>query len=121
MKKILAVTFILFCATELSAQGLSDIEKDAVKTAMIKELKDSDSAKYIWLDKGLDNGYCGLVNAKNSYGAYAGYIPFVSVVVETDEGETVALILQIGSSDDKAEVVRRVCVDTGGYKLTDFY
>lgn len=46
---------------------------------MDDRLKDSDSAKLKDVRVGKDGTTCGLVNAKNSYGAYAGYEPFIAM------------------------------------------
>lgn len=54
---------------------------DQVKQKIAYDLKDPDSAKFRNVRAGLrgkDFMVCGEVNAKNSYGAYIGYKPFMS-------------------------------------------
>lgn len=68
-------------------------EKKAI-AAVKAELKDADSAKYRDLhaldDKG---GICGWVNAKNSYGGYAGF----SVFYYSGDGKVVILPPDVSS------------------------
>jgi len=51
----------------------------ALKIAMEDRLKDADSAKFKNVRIGKDKATCGLVNSKNSYGAYVGFEPFMAV------------------------------------------
>src|SRR5436305_1651171 len=63
----------------LAAQGIqpSDQMKRAIMAQVGDKLKDGASARYRWLpEKKGGVSYCGFVNAKNSYGAYAGWAPF---------------------------------------------
>ena len=60
---------------------LTKQEKSIIVKAVAEELKDPDSAKFKWVKANILWGsdlsvYCGLLNGKNSYGAYIGYRPF---------------------------------------------
>ncbi|MDU5475908.1 hypothetical protein [Pantoea sp.] len=90
MKNIILIVLVSLILTGCKP---SDEKVIAVGTAEFSQsLKDPDSAKYKELyfhqdDKQLDsgvNGYvCGLMNAKNGFGAYGGFRPFyVHVSVE---------------------------------------
>ncbi len=70
-----------------NTRALSDRLKEArdlyaeamAKSKLTKDFKDPDSVKYKdvrIIDKGLKRVVCGLLNAKNSYGAYVGYTRF---------------------------------------------
>lgn len=69
------------------------IDETKIKEVMRQALKDPDSAKLQDLTSGVFfNGkenhryVCGLVNAKNAYGAYSGYEPFV-IVLASEGGD----------------------------------
>lgn len=54
--------------------------KSAINAAVIlikNSLKDPDSAKFKDVKIGENNGVVGLVNAKNSFGGYNGFKPFI--------------------------------------------
>jgi hypothetical protein len=63
---------------------VTDADKEIIRERLELELKDAQSARFKQLCKlprKLERdtpgfGYCGLVNSKNSYGAYAGYSRF---------------------------------------------
>ena len=60
---------------------LTPAEKLAVARAVQDQLKDPESARFKWSSMMGRNGqYCGEVNAKNSYGGYTGFRPFVATL-----------------------------------------
>ena len=73
--KILAVIFFglwgVFQASAYSA-ALTRAEISEIKQAALYSLKDPGSAKFRKI-QGVGNGACAEVNAKNSYGEYAGF------------------------------------------------
>lgn len=83
MLRKLAFSFastLLISATALAAgSAATTADLSAIKHAMEDRLKDSDSAKLKDVRIAKDGTTCGLVNAKNSYGAYAGYEPFIAM------------------------------------------
>jgi K+-transporting ATPase A subunit len=54
----------------------------AIKVAMEDRLKDADSANIKDVRIAKDGTTCGQVNAKNSYGAYGGFEPFIAMKLE---------------------------------------
>ncbi|MCZ9638564.1 hypothetical protein [Pseudomonas putida] len=75
------------------------VDLEGIKAAMDDVLKDSDSSKLkgVFLtreDKAWQ--FCGLVNAKNSYGAYAGYSPFIGMKFPRDTGKDVYVVMSVG-------------------------
>jgi hypothetical protein len=70
----------------------SDKEKAALTVALSQTLKDPESARFKWLplaDYAGTNpvGYCGWVNAKNSYGGYTGFKRFFAMINRGPNGE----------------------------------
>lgn len=49
----------------------------AIKSYWSTELKDASSARWLWPKQKSALLYCGWVNAKNSFGGYAGWTPYV--------------------------------------------
>ena len=56
--------------------GLFELGHSGIKNAVAAQLKDPDSAQFRSIT-GSGDTYCGEVNARNSFGAYTGYRPFV--------------------------------------------
>lgn len=116
---------IILCAYPAhAARPLTAQEKAAVEKAVKEKLKDPDSAKFKWPDLVNEKGgYCGLVNARNSYGGYSGFTPFMAFILfPKKEGEhTGAMVLQMASDnpdDSMTGAVIKVCQDQG-YELGD--
>ena len=99
MKKIILVTMLsVLVAGCVSNQNqkivhvtkkrdLADKEKLVIQDSVKGQLKDPESAMFKLPqvnEDGKPNIYCGLVNAKNSYGGYTGYEPFVATLIRTD-------------------------------------
>jgi len=69
----------------LLSRDLSPAEKTALTHALSTTLKDPDSAKFDWGPVKYAQGststeYCGIVNAKNSYGGYTGYQMYHAII-----------------------------------------
>lgn len=83
-----------------------------IKAAIAENLKDPESARFRNIervdkpDASIDGIYCGEVNAKNSYGGYIGYLPFMIAIL----GGQPFVMAQAGDSDE-AEGVRTVCAE----------
>lgn len=75
--------YAIFLVSLISCQAMAGENfVTEAKKAVIRNLKDPDSAKFrnlrtIKTDKGL-RLLCGEMNGKNSYGGYTGYVPFIS-------------------------------------------
>lgn len=91
-------------------------EKAAVLSVMQSHLKDPASAQYRWLAKRPGGHYCGMVNAKNSYGGYIGFQPF-ALILDDKLGLLKPLpvvMLASGNPDDPmSRVVRSACTEHG--------
>lgn len=78
-------------------------EIEAIRESLQTQLKDADSAKF--RDAVANNSVkevrdiCGDINAKNSYGAYGGFVRFYSIVAMQTDGKTVAIMTVIDSED----------------------
>lgn len=63
---------------------LSEAEKLIIQESVKSKLKDPDSAMFRMPpvnENGAPDSYCGLVNAKNSYGGYTGFTPFAATLM----------------------------------------
>ncbi|WP_313624905.1 hypothetical protein [Kosakonia sp.] len=92
MRKIfLVVAITLLFGCKPGADKAIDLAKNEVAASM----KDPDSAKFRYVrfiqsgesDDGTVKGFvCGHVNAKNGYGAYAGFSPFIVDISMKEKG-----------------------------------
>lgn len=85
----------------------------AIKESVGKQLADPFSAQYDWQPVKDDMLYCGWVNAKNSFGAYTGYQPFM-VLYFTGNKSGKAKVVDASMTPT---VVSKMCLDKG-YRLT---
>lgn len=112
----LAFAAILIVASTARAHNLSRTptakEKAALQSAIKEKLKDPTSPLFKWPELQLTGGtksfpqgkggvyhYCGLVNAKNSYGAYTGYVPYYANFGAMSDNKIYAVIFGIASAD----------------------
>lgn len=114
MKKTLALLMCL-CSFYAHAEerALTKEERIAIERSVKERLKDPDSAKFKHYKfiKNQDSVhvYCGMVNAKNSYGGYVGLRPFQSMIAVDTRGVLVAYTLPL----DTPEVIYQLCVEKG--------
>lgn len=100
--RLLVMGLMLISATyAVSAERIPATAADlaGIKVAMEDVLKDADSAK-------LKNVFltpeekawriCGRVNSKNSYGAYAGYSPFLGMKFPREDGKALYVVAGVG-------------------------
>lgn len=111
MRKLL-LTFLLVAGAVHAGDPVRDAtpkELAAIKANLELRLKDASSAK---LQRVRVKGekFCGLVNAKNSYGAYAGYSPISGMVFKDTTGKQLAAVIGIGPPED---AIRQICEDDG--------
>lgn len=98
---------------------LSDLERKAIRNALVDQLKDGESAKVRWPPLRSPPGepvtYCAWVNAKNGYGAYSGYKAFA--VTYTGRGKAFrVLTLKMADdvlTDEEYQAVKRTCAPAG--------
>lgn len=103
MKRIILGATLAAYAVAAMATGLTAEEIERLRSAMDGRLKDSQSARFKDVRVGDKGTTCGLVNAKNSYGAFAGYVPFMAVKISTGDFYVV----------DIGEVAGQVCQKKG--------
>jgi hypothetical protein len=78
-----------------NSRALTPGEKGSIGTAVSSKLKDPASAAFRWMPVSLvqrNDGsgitdYCGLVNAKTSYGGYAGFSMFYVQMRKNNQGQ----------------------------------
>jgi hypothetical protein len=95
---------------------------ELVREAMQERLKDADSAKFrnVRFGSGDNKGtICGDVNAKNSFGAYGGFVSFMAAYISPDDytdSATVkhkASVLIIGVDDEPGGAAAQLCAQKG--------
>lgn len=93
-------SILLLCGLSFSiavvAGSVTPQDLSGIKIAMDGRLKDSESAKIKSVRIASDGTVCGLVNAKNSYGAYAGYEPFIAMKLSTGKFYVLGVGLESG-------------------------
>lgn len=113
---VLLIIFASLAATAASSAPLRPADKATIAKVVKNQLKDADSAKFRWPAPRAFGLYCGWVNAKNSYGGYTGFEPFMVTGGIGDgpksKGEFLAFDATIGSDDDLA-IVLKMCAEQG--------
>ncbi|OZS72283.1 hypothetical protein CHI95_22510 [Providencia rettgeri] len=125
MRKLLIISAAIACAFSFGAnageksRSLTNEEKTNVEKAVKATLKDPDSAtfkhtKLVLSGDGVVDRYCGMVNAKNSYGGYTGYSVFFVGITANKDGERVAIYLGPQEESDIAQQsVMEMCAKYG--------
>jgi hypothetical protein len=108
---------------ETASNDLSNAEKSVIAKVIAGKLKDPDSAKFRWGPAHRVSGgvisYCGMVNGKNSYGGYVGFVPFyVDGVTHADRRIYLVVppLAKVGGGSEdsvESEVVKRLCEKNG--------
>lgn len=101
-------------------RDLNAEEKKDVAASLSGALKDPGSAIFYWTPANTPVGqsgvviYCGMVNSKNSYGAYVGASPFTSSLIFRDGVARAAALHNIASDTSaKSEAVMIICRENG--------
>jgi len=86
MKKFLLVAVLTACSITLAdGRDLTVDEIRLVQAGVREHLKDPDSARFKDILSATDSKntetVCGLVNAKNSFGGYTGFVPFYGLLM----------------------------------------
>lgn len=78
MKRLIACVALLCLSSIANAQDrpATDAEKAQAIEIVKAKLKDPDSAQFRDIKRMRDGNLCGWVNAKNSFGGYAGFAVF---------------------------------------------
>ena len=112
-------TLLTLSITTVAARDLTASEKKIVSDAVTRDFKDPASAMFRWLPIGDippdGQSYCGMVNGKNSYGAYNGYEPFLVFLLVKDKMLVSAMLLTMGNPSDSAseQVTFETCQKNG--------
>jgi hypothetical protein len=99
----------------------SAASRKAIMAAVGDKLLDGESARYRWPNEPVKPhaGYCGFVNAKNSYGAYTGFKPFEILGLHSnnpnDHHVFVAFSVELSSTDEDLwkKVILPQCIEMG--------
>lgn len=101
---------------------LTTAEKKIITEGISRTLKDPGSIQVRWLlfpdlhDKNKSVPYCGAMNAKNSYGAYIGFKPFLAQILRKDGKITGAVLVSAPGTYDadiREAADREVCFQHG--------
>lgn len=117
----MVVALLALLIEPVLARNLDATEKQLIADAVTKDFKDPPAAQFRWLPvTGLDKQdvqsqtYCGMVNGKNSYGAYIGFVPFAVFLVAKNGKVIVVGPLGVGSPDNaRVSVILKTCLDQG--------
>lgn len=96
-------------ASEAAARELSTSEKGVITQAAKQQLKDPDSAKFYWQDYKGGDVYCAHVNAKNSYGGFAGKALLLVGVKTDSKGNITSADVTIRSDN----MMDKICTKRG--------
>jgi len=120
MRKIALATIAI--ALGLPAQAdtrdLTQEERDRIAHLVSLELRDAETAIFEWPEASVpDTGadfveYCGWVNGKNAYGAYAGFVSF-SVWIVVKDNEITMIQIPSGPGSGGVPSLDELCVDQG--------
>lgn len=82
-------------------QQAPKLNEGALKESMDEHLKDASSARFRNIQYKPSNAagmwnMCGEVNAKNSFGGYGGYEPFLGFVVREGKSQPSYVVLRVG-------------------------
>lgn len=112
LKLVTAAALLLVAAGAQAQNAVRDAtpkELTAIKADLETKLKDAASAKFQNVKVQQEGNFCGLLNSKNSYGAYAGYTPFMGMVFKDTTGKQLAAVLAV----DEPEITRAMCAEKG--------
>lgn len=98
----------------LSPRDLTAAERAVIRTAVEAELKDPGSAQFKWNKWNRGMTYCGMLNAKNAYGGYTGFAPFLAIIDEAEGPATWKPVVMISDNNGAvATVVAQQCAEAG--------
>jgi hypothetical protein len=94
----------------------TDQEISLIRTSLQTTLKDADSAKFADVRvsvSGVD--LCGLINSKNSFGAYSGFTYFVGIIMNTDvlNKDAKPLVDVFGVDSERGGPAEETCKSNG--------
>lgn len=99
-----------------SPATISSAQRAAVEAAVVRSLKDPESARFgdmvAAAKDDISISVCGFVNAKNSFGGYNGFQPFYVEVVNTGNSLK-AIVVSFHGSDEDSIQTRMTCHKRG--------
>jgi len=117
--KRLALLILAFVGMHVEARPITEDEKSAVENVIREEMKDPDAAKFYHMDFPYPDTtftYCGYVNGKNSYGAYAGKQLFATFLGKNADGKLIAASFDVNSQTGEPidqTVISTLCASAG--------
>ncbi|AJE44791.1 hypothetical protein SAMN05443573_13031 [Celeribacter indicus] len=113
---------VLAAAATLSAEAvareLTQDERERIAHLVALELRDAETALFEWPDVDIPEAgtefvdYCGWVNGRNAYGAYAGFVSF-SVWLLVQEGTIIDMQIPAGPGSGGVPSLDALCVESG--------
>ena len=79
----------------LMATALTPPQQTLIEDAVRLELRDPDSAKFRHGKLNNKGEFCGFVNAKNGFGGYTGFTPFIGMIIH---GTDIVLVTAINEA-----------------------
>jgi hypothetical protein len=111
-----AIALTLAAQVVAERADFDDAGRAAVMGAVKSRLKDPESARFRWLPRVPGKSvYCGLVNARNSFGGYTGPIVFAVFITEGTRGVS-AYPLGMGDTNPRSPAslaIESTCADAG--------
>ncbi len=117
------IAFLLCLSVAVESHAANDLtskEKSLIVKSVKRVLKDADSAKFRWMKlpdrinpKIFVEEYCGLVNAKNSYGAYTGFEPFSALVARHSTRPFEVISVTLSGDGLSSENIASMCINSG--------
>lgn len=105
--------FLALLLAGVPAVPFTDTDKAAIKEAVGRHLKDPFSAQYEWPEVRNGTVYCGWVNAKNAFGAYAGFEPFLITYYMNQRTKKVV----VSETEMSANIIAQMCPESG-YRIS---
>jgi len=102
----------------VGARDLTQNERDRIIQIVSLDLRDAPTAIFEWPTVEIpETGgdfveYCGWVNGKNAYGAFAGFVSF-SVWLVVQEGEITMIQIPSGPGSGGVPSLDELCVEKG--------
>lgn len=111
MHKFLAIS-LLFVGTPSLAEPLPEAARVAVIKSLKDQMLDGETARWRWPDQIPGDWYCGFVNAKNRFGAYVGFRPYMTMLMQGSKGWVSAPVV-VGGDDRSSKVASSMCREKG--------
>ena len=115
---VVVLAFALAVPAQSFARDLTEAERDRIAQPVGLELRDAETALFEWPEVELPEigadfvEYCGWVNGKNAYGAYAGFVSF-SVWLVMQDGEITSIQIPSGPGSGGVPSLDAMCVEQG--------